>query len=435
MNCTTAKQQWTEILGEAQQPLEDSVRKHLEKCAKCRTGYEEDQRLFAAIRPQRKMAASHPFKERVMQAITTEETKERLPKKWQMNLVPRWAYVVALASFLIAAVAMLPRGFRLFPSPGVHLLTQSVEAMSHIQTVHMVGRMRTLPGDNFELIGTQYSFVPIELWREYGEPSRWRMEKPGRVVVMDGKESELYIEAGHQAMKGQPDAGFADGLKMLLDPDQILLLEQRTANQGQSELSESEAGGIITLTIHQKAKGNFADPWALNKSIAESDHTSVYKFDAESKRLKELNVFVNRNGGKIEVLEISSIRYDEPLPSSLFALNLPEDVNWLQRPEEMKGSASFAGPRDVAEFFLKSLASKDWNAVQQVLPESSIPGSIKEFYGGLQIHSIGKPVQSGLYPGFYVPYEIQLASGEKRSHRLAVRNDNSEHRWYVDGGY
>lgn len=436
MNCAAAKQQWSENLGDLQHPLTDSLRQHLAECPECRKCFEQEQKLFHAIRPQQRMTASQHFKERVMNVIVAEETKEREQKKWQIKPLPRWAFVAVLTTLLISTAAMLPRGLRLFQSPSLRLLAQSVQAMSHIRTVHMVGRMRTLPGDNFELIGTSYGFVPIELWREFGEPSRWRIEKTGRVVVMDGAQSTLYITAGHQAMKASPDAGFVDSLKTLLEPEQILQAEQQAASKGGSELSETESGGIITLTVHQKAKGNFSDPWARNKSIAESDHTSVYRFDAESKRLKELYVFVNINGGKIEVLEITDFRYDEPLPSSLFTLSLPADVNWLQTPAEMKASStSFIGPRDVAEFFFKSLASKDWSAMQQVVPQSVIQDSVKEFYGGLQILSIDEPVQSGLYPGYFVPYNIRLPNGKKRSSRLAVRNDNPEHRWYVDGGY
>jgi hypothetical protein len=42
---------------------------------------------------------------------------------------------------------------------------------------------------------------------------------------------------------------------------------------------------------------------------------------------------------------------------------------------------------------------------------------------------------NGLYPGKFVPYEIKLKSGETRKARLAVRNDNPEKIWEIDGGY
>ena len=49
--------------------------------------------------------------------------------------------------------------------------------------------------------------------------------------------------------------------------------------------------------------------------------------------------------------------------------------------------------------------------------------------------SIGEPFQSGLYPGWYVPYDIVLADGTHKQFKLAVRNDNPPRRWLQDGGF
>ena len=48
--------------------------------------------------------------------------------------------------------------------------------------------------------------------------------------------------------------------------------------------------------------------------------------------------------------------------------------------------------------------------------------------------SIGEPFQSGLYTGWYVPYEVVLPDGTRKKMNLAVRNDNPAHRWVWDGG-
>jgi hypothetical protein len=56
-------------------------------------------------------------------------------------------------------------------------------------------------------------------------------------------------------------------------------------------------------------------------------------------------------------------------------------------------------------------------------------------YGGLQIMSIGSSFKSGQYAGVYVPYEVKLKSGEVQKHKLALRNDNPQKAWIVDGGY
>ena len=60
-------------------------------------------------------------------------------------------------------------------SGAIALLAQSVEAMPALQTVHVVARMRTLPADNFEMIGLNYAFVPVEMWKDFGAPPKWRV--------------------------------------------------------------------------------------------------------------------------------------------------------------------------------------------------------------------------------------------------------------------
>ena len=52
-----------------------------------------------------------------------------------------------------------------------------------------------------------------------------------------------------------------------------------------------------------------------------------------------------------------------------------------------------------------------------------------------EIITIGEPFQSGRYPGWFVPYEIKLNSGEIKAHNLALRNDNDAGRYVVDGGF
>ena len=51
------------------------------------------------------------------------------------------------------------------------------------------------------------------------------------------------------------------------------------------------------------------------------------------------------------------------------------------------------------------------------------------------IVEIGEPFRSGSYPGWFVPYEIKLWTGETRKFNLAVRNDNPARRYIVDGGF
>jgi hypothetical protein len=98
-------------------------------------------------------------------------------------------------------------------------------------------------------------------------------------------------------------------------------------------------------------------------------------------------------------------------------------------------SAAIAGPKDAAEYLFNALAKEDWDAVLEVYPSSTVPDGIKKLYGHLSILSVGEPFQSGLYAGYFVPYQIRLADGTVKSHNLAMRNDNPQKRWMVDGGF
>lgn len=491
MNCHQAAKRMIDLF-DVEKPGMEPLAEHLQNCPECRLRFCEERRAFDTLRPVQRIVASQQFKGKVMNAIVVEARRESVQseRRWNRGW-PRWVAVGCAAALLLLVLPMLPFGRGGSQAAGLKLLAQSLEAMSNLETVHVIGRMRTLPGDNFELIGTKYEFVPLELWREYGNPSRWRVEKTGRVVVMDGQSSLLYIPGANAAMRGTPQSGFVEWLRPLLNPKNILQSELDAAQKGvvETRLAESrgvltlsarrkarvestprsgsvewlhplfspentlhlesdatqkspaeaalaEPDGVLTLTTHQKARGDFANSWAKNQSIEESDHTCIYKFDASSKRLEGLQVLINENGGQTSVLELTDFRYNETFPSNLFGLQLPSGVNWILEPAAMPpSSVTLNSPRETAEYFFDALAHEDWEAVLEVEPASRVDDRIKGYYGGLKVVSIGKAFKSGLYRGYFVPYEIQLRNGSTIKQKLAVRNDNPAGRWIVDGGW
>jgi hypothetical protein len=394
-----------------------------------------EEEVLHRIRPTQRIAASNSFRERVMQAIAEENERETSRSTWRWRSWPRWVTVGCAAGLLLLILPMLPIGKRLPKSPGVALLAQSVQAMSSIQTVHITGRIRTLPGDNFELIGPQYDFVPIEIWREYTNPPRWRVEKPGRVVVMNGQSALLYISATNSAMTGSPGAGFVEWLRPLLDPQSILENELAAARHGAAQVAVSESDGVTTVALRRQAQGNFANDWARNRSVPESDHTCVYRFDSGSKLLEGVQVVVSAAGVDAVVAEFTDFRYNEVFPQSLYTVELPADVNWMTGPAPKPAQVSLNGPKEAAAYFFDALARESWDSVLQVTWETRVPWVVKQAYGGLQVISIGEPFQSGLYPGYFVPYQVRLRDGSTKTFKLAVRNDNPTHRWIIDGGY
>jgi len=175
----------------------------------------------------------------------------------------------------------------------------------------------------------------------------------------------------------------------------------------------------------------------MNKSIDESDHTCIYKFDSATKRLQSLQVAIHANGQDVTVLELNDIRYNQPLPVNIFALQLPAGAEQIPTVEEMPPAAApIPGPKETAEYFFNALAREDMNAVRDVLPANPLLMElVKSKFGGLSILSIGEPFKSGNYGGYFVPYQVRLRDGSEKSFNLAVRNDNPQKRWTVDGGF
>jgi len=89
--------------------------------------------------------------------------------------------------------------------------------------------------------------------------------------------------------------------------------------------------------------------------------------------------------------------------------------------------------------FFGGMARDDWKLVGEACDffssTSEKARSVKNQFSGLKVIKIGEPFKSGLYPGEFVPYEIRLKTGELVKHNLAVRNDNPNQTWIVDGGY
>lgn len=106
---------------------------------------------------------------------------------------------------------------------------------------------------------------------------------------------------------------------------------------------------------------------------------------------------------------------------------------WMYWPEKTPEVTPIAGPKETAELFFKALAANDAGALKPLAGDSS--QILLQYYGGLEVISIGKPYQKpGQYAGWLVPYEIRLKSGELKEFNLAVRNDNPNRQWTIDGG-
>jgi hypothetical protein len=279
------------------------------------------------------------------------------------------------------------------------------------------------------MIDPKLDWAPIEIWKQFGDPPKWRVEKPGRVVVMDGASSLLFVKPDHAA-RGGPRPGFLDWMNTLLDPEKIMHNGPRIGG----EVVDAKGVRRTVMVVDRPAEGSFANDWLLNKTVGSSNHSRVYSFDPVSKRLEGMKLVLHEKTGDVLVFEITEIRYNEAFDPTVFALDIPANVGWTVEPEQMPATRTLPqSAKDAAAMFFDALAREDADTLLNVYPASSVPPWSKHL-SGLQVVSLGEPFQSGKYPGWFVPYEITL-NGHVKKHNLAVRNDNPAHRWVFDGGF
>jgi outer membrane lipoprotein-sorting protein len=398
------------------------IEAHLAACDRCAREYAAIQKAAGLLQPQFRIQPSPDFKERVMNELM------------QVKLTPNpWRWVLRLAVAGAAVVLVILLFAQSGQSPALNLMAQSAQAMSNLQSVHITARMRTTPRDNFELIDPNADWVPLEIWKQFGDTPKWRVEKPGRVAVMDGTSSHMLMRP-NMVVEGGTRPGFLSWVSALLETDKIMENELVSARARLSSARLAEQNGHYVLAVQRVAQGDFRNDWLLNKTVSSSNHTRVYRFDVASKRLESMQLALNTKAGDVPVFEITGITYDESLDPKLFTLDLPQNVIRVVPAEQMPSARALPqSPKDAADMFFDALSRQDTDELLAVYPASAAPPWVKGITS-LQVVSLGEAFQSGQYPGWFVPYEIQI-NGETKKHNLAVRNDNPAHRWVFDGGF
>ena len=445
MKCRHAHKHLVDLFDtEPDRLLLEELATHLKGCPQCAREYEDLKQAMEPLRLSHQVRASAGFKERIMNKITDNVDIASVKGREAHLRFLKPVLAGAVAALILVAVSFgvwvtQNRGQK--PLSAFTVLGQAAYAVANLQSVHISARMRTAPQDNFELILLDKDFVAIDLWKRFSDPPQWRIEKPMRVVVMDGGSSVLWIKNVNMAAKGSPGAGFVEWLKPLMDVDKVLDAELRLAKGNGSDLTLTHETGPdgepeLVVQVEAKAQGDYSNDWLRNKSVQDSDNLRIYRIGADSKRLKGLQVFVHAAQGDVLVFETTNIEYDIDIDLGLFTLALPADVTWSQEPEVLSDNDKYAQmtPDQMARAFFEACAQENWDEALKFTDYSSVPQWMKDYLGGLEIVSIGTPFKSGLYPGWFVPYEIRFKNGGVKKMNLAVRNDNPAHRYVFDGG-
>ena len=117
---------------------------------------------------------------------------------------------LAAAAVIIIALALAANFMNISTTKvsAQEILAQATKAIANLHSIHINARMRTLPRDNFAYISLELDFVPIEMWKRTNDTGlvQWRTDKPGRLILMDGESTVLFIKPGYACKSGpSPD--------------------------------------------------------------------------------------------------------------------------------------------------------------------------------------------------------------------------------------
>src|SRR4030042_5761972 len=155
-----------------------------------------------------KWKQEHPVAVEMLTSRASREKAAAGPLKIRSIIMKSPIAKLAAAAVIIVAVLLTINFWdRSIPSASAaQLLQDAIDAVSDVWSVYMKARMRTLPGDNFSNIGLNYDFVDIEMWKrtDTNGQVQWRVEKSGRVLLMDGQKTIMFIRPNFGVLKKRP---------------------------------------------------------------------------------------------------------------------------------------------------------------------------------------------------------------------------------------
>ena len=386
-----------------------------------------------------KAAAEVALVEPVMRCVRQAQNEPERNTLMSRLLRNRWSFGIGtLATAAACIVLIVTLSAPNVQAKATEVMARGAKAIAKIKSIHLRGQLRTLPADNFSYIDANRSFCSIELWKQFEPELKWRVEKPGRVAVMDGQQTILYVKPANQGMKIPQRSASAfdtEWLQRIANLSATISNELRQAQAKGWKLGLTEeraADGKVKSVVTVEAKSGLPETDFLkNVFFDNADTRRVYRFDAESERLEAVQIYINRGSNEVQLFELSQIDYDQTIDANIWQLDLPADVSWYKEPQKLQklpDNEKYASmsAEQAARTFFDACARRDWTEAEKLM--SPLTDRVKEYLGGLEVISLSNAFKSQAYPGQFVPYEVKLQAQE---FNLRLSNANSAKRYVI----
>lgn len=421
MNCNDFKEKVVDLFDkDIDMQAQAQLREHMANCHDCKAYYDELRETFNFLQP-------------------LDSANIRKTKKTHCL----WRYAAAVAIFLFGFVI----GWNhLFSTPAVAddakltFLQQSIQSVQNVGSFQMEVYARTTQQENFATFDPTMPFVKtdIKLLRQ-NDFLFYRVEKAnGRTVVSDGRNQYMWIP-NVLYLKGSQESNFLEHFANLIFPERLLTIQKSAIKlSNENKVTQMESDSTIVLIVDGVEKNS--DLRQLFETGKMDDCRLIVEntFTKNDGLLRFVKLWVIKDDKKILLLHIDNIRYNVMLNKGEIT-RLPT-AEWTDITEQRATSSNRLKllqnetPQQAAKRILNAIiADKDSQAAEALIYYKSILPQLIHKLKGCKVSAFETRKDSS-YVGVYVFYTLTTPEGNREKRHIAIRNDNEQHIWIVDGG-
>lgn len=421
MNCNDFKEKVVDLFDkDIDMQAQTQLREHMANCHDCKAYYDELRKTFNILQP--------------LDTANIRKTKitHRL-----------WRYAAAVAIFLFGFVI----GWNhLFSTPAVAddakltFLQQSIQSVQNVGSFQMEVYARTTQQENFATFDPAMPFVKIDIkLLRQNNFLFYRVEKAnGRTVISDGRNQYMWIP-NVLYLKGSQESDFLEHFANLIFPERLLTIQKSAIKlSNENKMTQVESDSTIVLTVDGVETNS--DLRQLFETGKMDDCRLIVEntFTKNDGLLRFVKLWVIKDGKKILLLHIDNIRYNVMLNKGEIT-RLPT-AEWTDITEQRATSSNRLKqlqnetPQQASKRILNAIiADKDSQAAEALIYYKSILPQLIHKLKGCKVSAFETRKDSS-YVGVYVFYTLTTPEGNREKRHIAIRNDNEQHIWIVDGG-
>jgi len=404
---------------------------HIASCDSCRLEYESLKHTFSLLQPQYKPGVSAgrhcPAKTVALRRLLTN--------------------VAAAVVVFLAGVGVGLSHFFSAPAEAVpslqFTLDRAAESVRNVGNFSFELYARTFPQDNFFILRPEADFVCISLQCISQSGKRfWRIgKKDGRCIVFDGTCQYQWIP-GVRYLKLPATANTLGDFSVFLDPCRFLDMQMEAVKGDAARASLTETDTTYTITTVGRRSENNPMPLLNNRPVKTDRYELENVFSKSDGLLRQVRMWIEAGGKKTLVLKSGQMSYNVNIDKTLLC-RLPDTGEFVWR-----SSDGVAGLGTDPRAFLQKETATDaarrvMNALIEGKPEKVVETldadkpemeELAKRFKGCKVSGFSEPRKQDDYAGVYVFFRIVFPDGAKRTSYLALRSDNSQRIWVVDGG-